>query len=326
MASGSAGNSGKTGESVGDVGLVIGLLSVEVLLRQTDLCANGTDPASVCINDTGADSDAGGKTELGSGLLGEPADAFSGGGVLSVLVHGQPIVSMSERKKRRKYHPVDTTNTTEVVLGEIIQTDGAQEIVLPSLDTAINADRDEALLADDTAEATSLGASCDVGKGISQVVELATVEQLLGHVVLQPQDLGHLHLDTHLAANIAEKIVVSGIDLLRLFHRTVVKPENDVAVIAVSIVKLGTSHGDGLVGVLGKDSQRAGGVEANAAHSLLINLVLGHDTLDCFADTVPDVCGGLFLYRLEVKYMQVTGGIVDLRSTQLRAATCQCSH
>lgn len=61
-------------------------------------------------------------------------------------------------------------------------------------------------------------------ESVAQIVELAAVEQLLRHIVLQPQHLRYLHLDGHLAADVAEKVVVGSIDLLGLLHRAVVKP------------------------------------------------------------------------------------------------------
>jgi hypothetical protein len=79
-------------------------------------------------------------------------------------------------------------------------------------------------------------------KSVAQIVELAAVKQFLRHVVLQPQHLGYLHLDGHLAADVAEKVVVGSIDLLCLLHRSVVKPQDYVAVIPVSVIEVRTGN------------------------------------------------------------------------------------
>jgi len=193
------------------------------------------------------------------------------------------------------YHPIDTTHALKVVLAEILKTNLLQEVLLPSLDGSIDTDWDITLLAYNRAEAASLGASGHVGKSISQVVELATVEQLLWHVVLQPQDLWNFHLDRHLSTNVSEKVVVGSVDLVCFFLWSVVEPENDIAVIAIGIVELWTSDGDWLVGVVGEDCEGAGSIETNTADSGLVNVVLLHGTLDGVADASPDVGGGLLL-------------------------------
>jgi hypothetical protein len=80
------------------------------------------------------------------------------------------------------------------------------------------------LLADYAAGASCLVAGGDMCKRICQVIELATVEKLLGHVVLQPEYLWYFHFDRHLAPYITKQIVVGGIDLVCLFHRPVIQP------------------------------------------------------------------------------------------------------
>ena len=61
------------------------------------------------------------------------------------------------------------------------------------------------------------------------------------------------------------------------------------------IVKFWSSHGDGLVGVVGENGEGAGGIEANAADRGRVNVLLVQDTLDRRADTTPDIVGRLFL-------------------------------
>lgn len=129
---------------------------------------------------------------------------------------------------------------------------------------------------------------------IRQIVKLALIKKFLGHVVLQPQDLGDLHLNGHLPANIAEEVVVSGIDQVGFLDGTVIQPQNDIAV----SVEVGAGHGDGLVGVGREYGQGAGGIEANTPHEFGVDVVLADGTLDGDADTTPDIGGRLFLYTL----------------------------
>lgn len=193
------------------------------------------------------------------------------------------------------YHPVDTTHALKVVLAEILETNLLQKVLLPSLDGSIDTDRDITLLANNRAEAAGFGASGHVGKSISQVVELATVEQLLWHVILQPQDLWNFHLDRHLSTDVSEKVVVRSVDLVCFFLWSVVKPENDIAVIAIGVVEFWASDGDWLVGVVGEDCERASSVESNTTDGGLVNVVLLHGTLHGVANASPDVGGRLLL-------------------------------
>lgn len=128
------------------------------------------------------------------------------------------------------------------------------KVLLPALDTAVHADGDVALLTDGAAEAAGLVASGQVGEGIRQVVKLAAGKEIGGHVVLEPEDLGDLHFDAHLAADVLEQLVLGGVDLFRLLDRAVVKPQDNVAIVAI-VGEIGAGDGDGLVGVVGKDGQ-----------------------------------------------------------------------
>jgi len=98
------------------------------------------------------------------------------------------------------------------------------------------------LLADDTAVASSVTSGRQMCKSVAQIIELAAVKQLLRHVILQPQHLRYFHLDGHLAADVAEKVVVGSIDLLGLLHRAVVQPQDYVAIIPVSVVEMWTGN------------------------------------------------------------------------------------
>ena len=150
--------------------------------------------------------------------------------------------------KWKVYYAIDATKTLEVVFTQVLETNLLQKVLLPPLDTAINAHRHVSLLTHDRAETPRLIARSQVRQRIRQIIELALVELLLGHIVLQPQHLRDLHLDAHLAAHIPQQVVVGGIDLLGLLDGAVVKPQHDVAVVAVAVVEVGSCHCYGLVG------------------------------------------------------------------------------
>ena len=315
---------GKTSKCVGHVVLVVGVAGVEVVVTETDLCADGTDPASVGVNDTSADSDASRESQIRSGLFGEGADALTGRGVLAVLVRELAhVIGMQSRS--RLYHPVYASHALEVVFGQVLQTNLFQKVILPALDTAIDTDRDKTLLAHDTAVAAGFAASGNVGESIRQIVKLAAVEQLLWHVVLEPQDFWDLHLNAHLTANVAEEVVVGGINLLRLLFGTVIEPEDDIAVIAILIVEFGAGDRDRLVGVIGEDCERASSVEANAANRRLVDVVLVQSALDRLADAVPDVCGRLFLFRVSLSCLTIPDRVKSPRA-KLRVRSMSCTY
>lgn len=127
-------------------------------------------------------------------------------------------------KVRGKYHFVNTAHALEVVLAEIAQANLIEKVLLPALYAAINTNRYVTLLTNGTAEAAGLATGCHVCESISEIVELALVEQLLGHVVLEPEDLGNLHLNAHRSTDISQEVVVGGINLLGLFDGSVVQP------------------------------------------------------------------------------------------------------
>ncbi len=159
-----------------------------------------------------------------------------------------------EKKKERAHHPVNASHALEIILDEISEANLVVKIFLPALDAAINADGNVALLANGAAEAARLVAGSQVSKGIRQIVKLAAGKEIGRHVVLEPEDLGDLHLDAHLAANVLEQLVVGGVDLFRLLDRAVVKPQDNVAVVAI-VGEVGAGDGNGLVGVAGKDCE-----------------------------------------------------------------------
>lgn len=130
-----------------------------------------------------------------------------------------------------------------------------------------------------------------MGQGVGQIVELAAIEQLWRHVVLEPENLGDLHLDAHAAADVLEQVVVRGVDLLGLLDRAVVQPQDDVTVVAVGVVEIGPRDADGLICVVAEDSQRTCGVKANALDGVDIDMGLLDDALYADADAIPDIGG-----------------------------------
>jgi hypothetical protein len=157
-----------------------------------------------------------------------------------------------DTKRKRAHHPVDASHALEIVFDKITEANIVVEILLPALDTTINTNGNVTLLADGAAEAAGLVASSNVSEGISQIVEFAASKELGRHVVLEPENLGDLHLDAHLAADVLEELMVGGVDLFRLLDGAVVEPQNNVAVVAI-VVKVRACNGNGLVGVSGKD-------------------------------------------------------------------------
>lgn len=198
------------------------------------------------------------------------------------------------RENEKAHHPIDTTHLLEFILGKISKANFVVKVLLPALDAAVDTNGDVALLTDDTAVAASLVASSQVCEGISKIVKLGTLKDLGRHVVLEPEHLGHLHLDAHLAANVLEKLVLGVVDLLGLLDRSMVKPQNDVPVVAV-ICKVRPCDGQRLIGIVGENSEGAGGVKANALDLGRVDGRLADDPADTFADALPDVCGRLLL-------------------------------
>lgn len=133
-----------------------------------------------------------------------------------------------------------------------------------------------------------------MGQSIGQVVELASGEQIGGHVVLQPQNLGNLHFDAHGATNIAQEVVTGGIDLVSLLDGSVVEPQNDVAIVAI-VREVWAGDGYWLVGIVSENGERASGIKANTLDASQWDERVCNDFLDTIADCVPDVSRGLLL-------------------------------
>ena len=69
--------------------------------------------------------------------------------------------------------------------------------------------------------------------------------------------------------------MLGGIDFLRLFDRSMIKPQNNVAI----IVELWSRHRDGLVRVVSEDGKGAGGIKTNAANGGGVNALLVQNPL-----------------------------------------------
>lgn len=192
------------------------------------------------------------------------------------------------------YHPVDSPYSLEIILDQVSEADGVIEILLPALDAPIHADGNVALLADGAAKAPRLAAGGEVGEGVCQIVEFTPVEDFGGHVVLEPQYFRDLHLHAHRPTYIAQKVVLGGVDLLRLRKRPVIKPQDHVAVVAV-IGKVRRRHWNGLVRVVAEDGEGASCVESEPLYGSDVDLRLGNDLLDAETNRVPYISGGLLL-------------------------------
>jgi hypothetical protein len=132
-----------------------------------------------------------------------------------------------------------------------------------------------------------------VCQSICQIIKLATIEELRWHMILQPEDLWDFHFYAHVPADVSEEIMLGAVDFDGLFHRPVVKPQDDIVII---VVEVGSSDGDGFVSIVGKNCKRAGGIEADSTNRGRINPILAEHSLDRHADASPDVVGGLFLF------------------------------
>lgn len=189
-----------------------------------------------------------------------------------------------------------------VVLAQFLETNLDQEVLLPAFNTSIHADRNVSLLANGAAETPSLRACRQMRQGVGQIVEFACCKQLRGHVVLEPKDLGHLHLDTHLSADIAEKIVIGAIDLLHFIDRTMIEPENHIPLF---LPEAGRDR-DRLIGIEREDGERTGCIESDAFDTPRIDGFLLHCFLDRVAYAVPDIrCGLLIVIVLVVPELNV---------------------
>ena len=95
--------------------------------------------------------------------------------------------------------------------------------------------------------------------------------------------------------------MLGSIDLVRLLYRPVIEPQNDVAIIAVFVVKVGPGYWDWFVCIVSEDGEGACGVEANTAYSVLVDVVLVKCPTDRRANASPNVRRGLFLSQFSFR-------------------------
>ena len=77
------------------------------------------------------------------------------------------------------------------------------------------------------------------------------------------------------------------VDFDGFFLGSVVKPEDNIAVIVVS----GGGDRDWLVRIVGEDGKRAGGIESESSNRRGVDVLLIENPLDGIADAAPDVVG-----------------------------------
>ena len=147
------------------------------------------------------------------------------------------------------------------------------------------------MLTDHAAEASLFVARSNVRQGIPQIIELASVKELLGHVVFEPKNLGDLHLNGHLTADIAEQVVVGSIDLGGFLNRTVIQPQDHVAV----RIEVRARYRDRLVGIIGENRQGAGGIKPDTSDRVRVDIVLANNALNGDTNAMPDIGGRLLL-------------------------------
>lgn len=81
--------------------------------------------------------------------------------------------TVSLENENRAHHPINSSNSFEVVKRQVSQANLVQKVLLPALDASVHAYRDVALFADGAAEASSLVARGQMGERICKIVKLA---------------------------------------------------------------------------------------------------------------------------------------------------------
>lgn len=120
--------------------------------------------------------------------------------------------------------------------------------------------------------------------------------------------------------------MVGCIDLFGLFYRSVIQPEDYVVIIA-GLIEGRPGDGDGLVGIMREDGERAGRIESYSSDRMRIDIVLGNGTVDGRADTAPYVCGRLFLVENpSADACWTCATVCSLHSNLSGVATGQCSQ
>ena len=90
---------------------------------------------------------------------------------------------------------------------------------------------------------------------------------------------------------------------LGLLDGAVVEPQDDIVIVLLR-VEVRRRDGDGVIGVVGEDGQRAGCIEADAADGLRVDVSLRHGAVHREADAAPDIRGGLLLCASSVRHWE----------------------
>ena len=188
--------------------------------------------------------------------------------------------STLQQCKIGSHHAINTSKTFEVVLTQLLESNGLQEVFLPALDTSINTCGHKTLFANNTAKAPVFVASRHVRQSVSQVIEFALGKLLFGHVVLQPEGFRNFHFNTHLTTDIAQAVVLGCVDFLGLLNWAMVKPKDNVAVVAVFVVEVWSSDAHRFVSLAVEDSKGTSSVKADTANGVRIHVVLVHGGVD----------------------------------------------
>ena len=114
--------------------------------------------------------------------------------------------------------------------------------------------------ADRRAQGASVVTGGPVGEVVRQVEKSSGAVPGIGQILLEPKELGGLHLRRYGSADVTQHIVFRGIDSLRLRHRPMIHPYDHVSL----IVRLRAQRYRTVAIVEG--DQRAGGVESHPTH------------------------------------------------------------
>lgn len=125
---------------------------------------------------------------------------------------------------------------------------------------------------------------------VGKVEEDGVGEEGGGHVVLEPEDFGNLHLEGHCASYVVEYHRACAVDELSFCTRAVIGPEDDVAFDGGGGGRgpgVG-SDGDGSAGRAVLDGEGTGRVESDSFDERVGDSRGTEDVLTCFGDAVPD--------------------------------------
>ena len=85
--------------------------------------------------------------------------------------------------------------------------------------------------------------------------------------------------------------MIGSVDLVRFLYRSMVKPEDDVAIFAVLVIEIRPSDTHRLVGISGENGEGACCIESDPLYAVTIDVVICQGFLNRPADAVPDIGG-----------------------------------